>query len=89
MSQEIAGRPAWDSDEGAGLSACDSGWPKLRRDGFPTWPEEDGWGARMVEAKDAAEAFGVNARVRLSNESPPEEEGGTARMVDLGTGGAS
>ena len=37
----------------------------------------------LGEAKDAAEALGVNARVRLSSESPLEEEGGTARMVGL------
>jgi hypothetical protein len=43
----------------------------------------------MVEAKDAAEALGVNARVRLSNESPPDEDGGTARMVGLWMGDSS
>ena len=41
MSQAIAGRPAWDSDDGLGLWACDSGWPKLRRDEFPTLPAEE------------------------------------------------
>lgn len=51
--------------------------------GFPTLLNEGGEAAGPVEAKHAADALGVNARARLSNDSPPEEEGGTARMVGL------
>lgn len=89
VSLVSAERPAWDSGDGVGSSPCGRRGPILRRDVFPPWPEEDGWAARMVEAKDAAEAFGVNARLRLSNESPPDEEGGTARMVGLWLRGSS
>lgn len=37
----------------------------------------------MDEAKDASEAACDGTRVRLAIDSPPEEEGGTARMVDF------
>jgi hypothetical protein len=70
-----AGPLAWDSVDGI----CGNGRPTLTLDGFPTLLFGCGEAAGAGEAKDAAEALGVNAR----SESPPEEEGGTARMVGL------
>src|SRR5690242_95694 len=35
------------------------------------------------EASDAADSWGDKARRRLSTDSPPDDEGGTARIVDL------
>jgi hypothetical protein len=65
------------------LWLCGSGRLTLTLDGFPALligvVEVGGLG----EAKDAADALGVKARLRLSNESPLEEEGGTARIVGL------
>lgn len=43
--------------------------------------------ARAVEASDAADSWGDKARERLSTDSPPDDEGGTARIVDLRAGG--
>lgn len=51
--------------------------------GSPSLLSKVGESGDVGEANDAADALGVNARVRLSSESPPEEEGGTARIVDL------
>lgn len=45
-----------------------------------------GEAAVIVEAKDAADALEVNARARLASDSPPEDDGGTARIVDFGRG---
>lgn len=45
-----------------------------------------GEAAGDVEAKDAADALGLNARARLSRDSPPADEGGTARIVDRSRG---
>lgn len=42
-----------------------------------------GEAAVIVEARDAADALEVNACARLATDSPPEDEGGTARMVDF------
>lgn len=44
---------------------------------------EMGEAAGVVEASDATDSWGVKARVRLATDSPPDDEGGTARIVDL------
>jgi hypothetical protein len=78
-----AGPPASDSDDWVCLWPFGSGRLTLTLDEFPALLIGGREAAGMDEASDAADAWGVNARVRLSNESPPEEEGGTARMVGL------
>ena len=83
-----AGPPAWNSIERV-CSPCGKARPTLTLAGFPALLIEGVEPGSTVEAKDAAEALSVNALVRLSDESPPEEEGGTARMVDLSYEGSS
>ena len=48
---------------------------------------EVGEAAGVVEASDATDSWGDKARVRLATDSPPDDEGGTARIVDLRAGG--
>lgn len=70
-------------------AGCGRGRPTLTLAEFPALLLEGVEVGSTVEAKGAAEALSVNALVRLSNESPPEEEGGTARIVDFSKDGSS
>jgi hypothetical protein len=83
VSLARAGPLALDSVDAEWWGVCGNGRPTLTLDEFPALLIGCDEAAGTGEAKDAAEALGVNARSRLSNESPPEEEGGTARMVGL------
>jgi hypothetical protein len=76
--------PFSEPEDGLCLWPVGSGWMILV--GFPALLIGVGEAGAAVEAKDAADALDVNARARLSSESPPEDEGGTARIVDLARG---
>jgi hypothetical protein len=73
-----------DPEEGACLWPFGNGWMTLM--GFSALLFEYGEATGIVEANDAADALGLNARARLSRDSPPDDEGGTARIVDLSAG---
>lgn len=73
-------RPSWDSVDGLCRWPLANGRPIL--DGSPALLLVSRGEAGGDEARGEADASGVNARGWLSSESAPDEEGGTARMVE-------
>lgn len=77
-------RPSSNPEDGG--YSCDSG--RLTPVEFrPALLGSVGEAARTIEASDATESWVDKARVRLSADSPPDDEGETARIVDLRAGG--